>query len=140
MKKPIILLCLTGLFIGALVAHGRDRGLDDARLLEKLNGSPLALGWVYSRDGGSANNCGNVTFDAGTGGAFDAGLGDLLLVTCSLDTFVKPGNCATTASGTDLPILAGEKLYLMLKTDQMAVAFRPQDAGLSNGCGLWRME
>lgn len=139
-KALLLLLLATVAFAIATTASANDRANSLEVTVKKLNGSPAYLGHVYSRDGTSKNNCTTTLNDAGTGGTFDAGKGDLVLTVCTSDQWMKTGTCATTATITDLPVPAGAERYTLLKTDQVAIAFRPQDGGTISGCGFWRME
>lgn len=140
MRTTTRMAALLVLLAAPAYAQRGDRGLPTDALVEKLNGSPSELGWIYSRDGGSVNNFTTPLIDGGVGGTFDAGFGNLLMLVCSIDQFVKAGTSATTATSTSVPIAANEKYYLTLKTTQNAVAVRPQDGGTAGGCGVYRME
>ncbi len=139
MNRRIAAFLAVSALLGATVAWATnppDRtSLSERELIIAINGKSVPLGAVFaSVDGGAFSTCVN------TATPKDAGLGDVVGLSCSADMFVKLGDCTTTASGTSRPVAANTEIVTTMAVDDMAVAFLQQDAGTNARCYVGHMQ
>lgn len=117
------------LLAGVAWASTSDRTAPLLTLVQKLNGSPLSLGAVFkSIDGGAFSTCINTVTPK------DAGIGDLVIYSCSDPVFARGGDCSTAATSISHPLAANTDFVSLLTPSEMAIAFLQQDGGSSATC------